>query len=150
MRESVVVLAGAQIRAECALGSRTQQITRKRLYKTLDLRRHKSLMAMTTSRRAFCVITRKQIARSAKTLGTPRIRSHANARRLSKSFGGRLAQCRAIQAWNSTRRAWSSAEEFGWSKDSGLSNAPLQAQSLNALPLPARVFRAGRGRGEWG
>jgi hypothetical protein len=28
------------------------------------------------------------------------------------SFGGRLAQIRAIQAWNSERRAWSSAEEF--------------------------------------
>src|SRR6267142_3065557 len=30
----------------------------------------------------------------------------------SKSFGGGLAQIRAIQAWNSERRAWSSAEEF--------------------------------------
>jgi hypothetical protein len=28
------------------------------------------------------------------------------------SFGGRLAQIRAIQAWNSARRAWLSAEEF--------------------------------------
>ncbi len=28
------------------------------------------------------------------------------------SFGGRLAQIRAIQAWNSERRAWFSAEEF--------------------------------------
>ena len=28
------------------------------------------------------------------------------------SFGGRLAQIRAIQAWNSERRAWSSVEEF--------------------------------------
>ena len=27
------------------------------------------------------------------------------------SFGGRLAQIRAIQAWNSDRRAWSFAEE---------------------------------------
>ena len=32
----------------------------------------------------------------------------------------------------------------------GMGFVPLQAQSLNALPLPARVFRAGRGRGEWG
>jgi hypothetical protein len=61
-----VVLAGAQIRAECGVGSRTQQITRKRSYKTMDLQRHKSHMAMTTPRRAFCVITRKEIARSAK------------------------------------------------------------------------------------
>jgi hypothetical protein len=28
------------------------------------------------------------------------------------SFGGRLAQVRAIQAWTSERRAWSSAEEL--------------------------------------
>ena len=61
----------------------------------------------------------------------------------STSFGGRLAQIRAIQAWNSERRAWSSAEEFC------RSDAPRQAQSINALPLPAR-FCAGRGRGEWG
>src|SRR5258706_10506212 len=61
-----MALAGAQIRAECGVGSRTQQITRKRPYKTLDLLRHKSHMAMTTPRRPFCVITRKEIARSAK------------------------------------------------------------------------------------
>jgi len=60
------------------------------------------------------------------------------------SFGGRLAQIRAIQAWNSERRAWSSAEEFD------RADAPMQAQRKNALPLPARVFRAGRGRGERG
>ena len=61
-----MVLAGAQIPAECETGSRTQQITRKRTYKTLDLQRHKSHMAMTTPRRPFCVITRKEIARSVK------------------------------------------------------------------------------------
>ena len=27
---------------------------------------------------------------------------------------------------------------------------PRQPQSINRLSLPARVFRAGRGRGEWG
>jgi hypothetical protein len=54
------------MRAECGAGSRTQQISRKRLYKTLDLQRHKSQMAMTTPRRPFYVITRKEIARSAK------------------------------------------------------------------------------------
>jgi hypothetical protein len=32
----------------------------------MDLQRHKSHMAMTTPRRAFCAITRKEIARSAK------------------------------------------------------------------------------------
>src|SRR5258705_13848668 len=67
---------------------------------------------MTIPKRAFCTITRKEIARSAKTLGTPRVCWHANARRFSKSFGGRLAQIRAIRARNSERRAWSSAEEF--------------------------------------
>jgi hypothetical protein len=61
-----VALTGAQIRAECGVGSRTQQITRKRLYTTLDLQRHKSLMAMTTPRRPFYVITRKEIACSAR------------------------------------------------------------------------------------
>jgi hypothetical protein len=60
------------------------------------------------------------------------------------SFDGGLAQIREIQAWNSERRAWSSAEEFD------RADAPMQAQSINALPLHARVFRAGRGRGERG
>ena len=41
------------------------------------------------------------------------VRWRVNATGFSKSFGGRLAQIRAIQAWNSERRAWSSAEEFG-------------------------------------
>jgi len=50
-----------------------------------------------------------------------------------------------IQAWTSARRAWSSAEEFVF----GLVRL-CRLRALNALPLPARVFRAGRGRGEWG
>ena len=66
------------------------------------------------------------------------------------SFGGRLAQVRTMQACKPERRAWSSAEELNPGKRSDWRNAPLQAQSLNALPLPAQVFRAGRGRGEWG
>jgi len=57
------------------------------------------------------------------------------------SFGGRLAQIRAIQAWTSERRAWSSAEEFDGR------HAPIQAQSRNALPLLARVFARGEGGG---
>jgi hypothetical protein len=61
------------------------------------------------------------------------------------SFGGRLAQFRAIQAWNSERRAWSSAEEFAFELA-----RPCRLGAINALPLLARVFRAGRGRGEWG
>ncbi|SRR6266404_5515569 len=48
------------------------------------------------------------------------------------------------------RRAWSSAEELNRGKEPDLGDAPSQAQSINALPFPARVFRAGRGRGEWG
>jgi len=60
-----VVLAGAQIPVGCGVRSRTHQITRKRPYKTLNLRRRKSLMAMTTPRRSFFAITRKKIAPSA-------------------------------------------------------------------------------------
>jgi hypothetical protein len=67
-----------------------------------------------------------------------------------KSFGGRLALIRAMQACNPERRAWSSAEELDWRKESDFGDAPSQAQSINALPLSARAFRAGRGRGEWG
>ena len=66
------------------------------------------------------------------------------------SFGGGLAQIRATQAWDPARRAWSSAEEVDRGRQSDLGDAPLQAQSINALPLPAHGFRAGRGRGEWG
>jgi hypothetical protein len=66
------------------------------------------------------------------------------------SFGGRLAQVRTMQACKPERRAWSSAEELNRGKESDLGDVPLQAQSINALSLPARVFRAGRGRGEWG
>ncbi|SRR5258708_37628835 len=107
-------------------------------------------MAMTTPRRPFYVITRKEIVCSAKLLGTPRFWWHANAGAFSKSFGGRLAQIRAMQACNPERRAWSSVEELDRGKASELGDAPLQAQSINALPLSAQVFRAGRGRGEWG
>src|SRR5262249_30083909 len=64
---------------------------------------------------------------------------------LSKSFNGRLAQIWAMQACNLERRAWSSAEEFclGWMR-------PCRPRAINALPLPAHGFCAGRGRGEWG
>jgi hypothetical protein len=61
------------------------------------------------------------------------------------SFGGRLAQIRATQACDSARRAWPSAEEFVFGPA-----RPCRPRAVNALPLPARVFRAGRGRGEWG
>src|SRR5260370_27636593 len=44
---SVVALAGARIRAECASESRSLQLTRKRSYKTMDLLRHKSSLAVT-------------------------------------------------------------------------------------------------------
>ncbi len=144
MRESVVVLAGAQIRAECGVGSRTPQITRKRWYKTLDLRRHKSLMAITPPRRPFYVITRKEIACSVKLPATPRVCWPADARGFSKSFGGRLAQIRAIQAWNSARRAWSSAEEFDGGKSSEFGDAPLQVQSDKRAPSPRAGFSRGR------
>ncbi len=73
-------------------------------------------------------------------------RSHSSrAKGLSKSFGGRLAQIRATQACDPERRAWSSVEEFAWS-----GCAPCRLGAINALPLSARSFRAGRGRGERG
>jgi hypothetical protein len=129
------------MRAECGVRSRTQQITRKHPYKTLDLWRHKSVMAITTPKRAFCVITRKEIARSAKALGTPGVCWHANARRFSKSFGGRLAQIRAIRARNSERRAWSSAEEFD---GSGCAHAgPEDKRAPSSRAVFARGERAG-------
>ena len=61
-----MVLAGAQILAGCGSRSRTHVITRKSPYKTLDLRRLKSRMAMTTPRRLFYPLTRKKIAPIAK------------------------------------------------------------------------------------
>jgi hypothetical protein len=140
--ESVVVLAGAQMRAECGIGSRTQQISRKHPYKTLDLQRHKSVTAMTTPKRAFCTITRKEIARSVKALGALRVCWHANARRFSKSFGGRLAQIQATEASDLGRRAWSSAEEFAFELA-----RPCRLGAINALPLLARIFARGEGGG---
>jgi len=58
------------------------------------------------------------------------------------SFGGRLAQIRAIQAWNSARRAWFSAEEFAWGKESEWGDAPLQVQSDKRALSPPREFFA--------
>ncbi len=59
------------------------------------------------------------------------------------SFGGRLAQIRAIQAWNSARRAWFSAEEFAWGKESELGDAPLQVQSDKRALSPRACFSRG-------
>ena len=141
MLESVAVLAGALIRAECGVASRTQQITRKHPYKTLDLWRHKSPMAMTTPRQHFCTITRKEIARSAKTVGTPRICWAANSKRLSKSFGGRLAQIPSNPGAELGRRAWSSAEEFD---GGGCAHAgPEDKRAPSSRAVFARGERAG-------
>src|SRR5216684_1477525 len=70
------------------------------------------------------------------------VRWYAHTGGFLKSFGGRLAQIRAMQACKPERRAWSSAEELNLGKESDLGDAPSQAQSINALPLPAHVFRA--------
>jgi hypothetical protein len=139
--ESVAVLGGVPIRAECEVGSRTQQITRKHQYKTLDLRRHKSPMAMTTPGRPFCTITRKETARSAKTLGTPRSCWDANSTRLSKSFGGRLAQIPSNPGAELGRRAWSSAEEF----DGG--RCAHSGPEDKRAPSPRAVLAWGEGGG---
>jgi hypothetical protein len=71
-------------------------------------------------------------------------RTRIRTKGFSKSFGGRLAQIRAIQAWNSERRAWSSAEEFD---RGGCAHAGPEDKRA---PSPRAVFRVGRGRGEWG
>jgi hypothetical protein len=57
------------------------------------------------------------------------------------SFGGRLAHIRAIQAWNSERRAWSSAEEF----DRG-GCAHAGPEDKRALSPRACFSRAGVGK----
>jgi hypothetical protein len=132
---SAVVLAGAQMRAECVPGSRTQQITRKPLYKRLDLQGQKSILATTPPGRPFLLITRKEIIRSAKSREQERVNelrrktgaNPGNARVATRNDGPGLPPRSLIGT-----------------------DAPMQAQRINALPLPARVFRAGRGRGEWG
>jgi hypothetical protein len=63
------------------------------------------------------------------------------------SFGGRLAQVRAMQACNPERRAWSSAEELDRGKESDLRNAPLQAQSIKRAPSPRACFSRGERAG---
>ena len=57
------------------------------------------------------------------------------------SFGGRLAQIRAIQAWNSERRAWSSAEEF----DRG--GCALAGPEDKRAPFPRECFSHGERAG---
>jgi hypothetical protein len=71
-------------------------------------------------------------------------RLHVSTRGFSTSFGGGLAQIWA-EASDPERRAWSSTGEFvfDWMR-------PCRPRAINALPLPARGFRGGRGRGEWG
>ncbi len=59
------------------------------------------------------------------------------------SFGGRLAQIREIQAWTSARRAWFSAEEFTWGKQSESSDAPMQVQSDKRAFSPRACFSRG-------
>jgi len=63
------------------------------------------------------------------------------------SFGGRLAQIRAMQACNPERRAWSSAEELARCKESDLGDAPLQAQSAKRAPSPRASFLRGERAG---
>ena len=63
------------------------------------------------------------------------------------SFGGGLAQIRATQACDPARRAWSSAEEFDWGKESELSDAPLQAQSDKCAPSSRACFSRGQRAG---
>ena len=58
------------------------------------------------------------------------------------SFGGRLAQIRAIQAWNSDDGPGLPSRSLTGA------DAPMQAQRTNAHPLPALSLRGERrGRG---
>jgi hypothetical protein len=67
------------------------------------------------------------------------------------SFGGRLAQIRATQACDSARRAWFSAEELTWGKESELGDAPLQVQSDKRALSPRACFsRGGFGKAVFG
>jgi len=63
------------------------------------------------------------------------------------SFGGRLAQVRAMQACNPERRAWSSVEELDHGKESDLADASLQAQSIKRAPSPCACFSRGERAG---
>ena len=146
MLENVEALAGARMPAACERRSRTRQISRKRSYKTLDLRGHKSLMAITPPERPFFSITRKKVTCSANLPATPVPCWHLDAEEFSKSFGGRLAQIRAIRARTPTRRAWSSTEEFAFLVR-GSFGAPLQAQSGKRAPSPRAFFARGEGGG---
>src|SRR5258707_5236677 len=65
----------------------------------------------------------------------------AHAKGVFMSFGGRLAQVRAIQAWNSERRAWSSAEEFD---RGGCAHAGPEDK---CAPSSRAVFARGEGGG---
>jgi hypothetical protein len=58
------------------------------------------------------------------------------------SFGGRLAQIRAIQAWNSERRAWSFAEEFD---RGGCAHAGPEGKTRSLFPRV--LFARGEGGG---
>lgn len=148
LSENVGALAGARILAGCERRSRTQQISRKRSYKTLDLRGHKSLMAITPPGRPFFAITRKEGTRRANLPTTPVPCLPLDAEEFSKSFGGRLAQIRAIRARTPTRRAWSSTEEFAFVARGSV--APLQAQSGKRVPSSRALFARGEGGGSGG
>jgi hypothetical protein len=63
------------------------------------------------------------------------------------SFGGRLAQVRAMQACNPERRAWSSAEDLDRGKESDLGDAPLAGSEHKMRPLSPRGFSRGERAG---
>lgn len=146
--ENVEALAGVRMPAVCERRSGTHQISRKRSYKTLDLRGHKSIMAITPPERPFFVITRKKVTCSANLPATPVPCWLLDAEEFSKSFGGRLAQIRTIQAWTPTRRAWSSTEELRFVARGSV--APLQAQSGKRAPSSRALFARGEGGGSGG
>ena len=129
-----MVLAGAQIPAECGTVSRTQQITRKRTHKRLDLQGQKSILAITPPGRPFLLITRKEIARSAKSREQERVnelrwKTGANP---SKSRRGPRRDGPGLPPRSLLR-----ARSLNWAM------RPCRSRVINALFLPARAFRAG-------
>ena len=134
-----MVHAGAQIPAECGTGSRTQQITRKRIHKRLDLQGQKSILAITPPGRPFLLITRKEIARSAKSREQERVNELRRKTGANPSNPGVELGTTGLVF---RRGVCFGARSLNWA------TRPCRSRVINALFLPARVFRAG-GLAKW-
>ena len=146
MKENVGALAGARIRAGCERRSRTRQISRKRSYKTLDLRGHKSIMAITPPERPFFVKPEKK-SPVARTCQQHRFRAGFSTQ---KNF-----QRASVEDWRKfgqTRRGTRRDEPGLPSRNSHSRfevrlERPCRLRAVNAFPLPARFSRGERAEG---